>query len=181
MKKYIILSLVLLSYSLTYAQSNKLSGRFGFGLTSSYNSELRPLRIIPSVTYKAGKSQFEAGFGFNPFILMEQKILSGDLTYKYFPNGTAKKFSLYLLTRFSYIHDQRETYYPSTYNFLFLNGGYGIEIKASKNVSLGTNMTAGVLTFSKKSEIPYEAFAEQGFFDDLGYNLALQFNIGYRF
>jgi hypothetical protein len=181
MKKYILLTLILLSFTLIYAQSDEFPGRFGFALNSSFNSELKPLRIVPSLTYLAGKSQFEAGFGFNPFILKEQKILSGELIYKYFPNGIENKFNVYLSTRFSYIHDKRETYYPSTYNFLFLNGGYGIEIKASKNISLGTNISAGVFTFSKKSEIPYEAFARQGFFDELRFNLALQFNIGYRF
>jgi hypothetical protein len=181
MKKFILLTLVLFSYSLTYAQSDESSGRFGFSLNSSFNSELRPLRIVPSLTYMAGKSQFEAGFGFNPFILKERKTFSGELNYKYFPNGIKNKFNIYLLIRFSYIHDKRETYHPSTYNFLFINGGYGIEIKASKNVSLGTNISAGAFTFSKKSKIPYEAFAEQGFFGELGFNFALQFNLGYRF
>ncbi|MEZ4951439.1 MAG: hypothetical protein R2784_18940 [Saprospiraceae bacterium] len=98
------------------------------------------------------------GFGFNLSDRKFQKLVSSELNYKYFPNGTDKKFNLYLIARFSYIHSARDTYYPTNYNYLFLNGGYGIEIKAFKGAYIGTNISTGIFTYSKKSDIPYEVF-----------------------
>ncbi len=181
MKKYFLLSLFSLFHFLIYAQSNDSTGRFGFTLNSSLNGELYPIRIVPSLTYIKGKSQLELGFGFHPFIRKDQKMFSGELNHKYFPNGTENKFNTYLIIRFSYINNRLDTYYPSTYNYLFLNGGYGMEIKAFKGFFVGTNISAGTFTYSKKSSIPYEAFADQRLFYEFGFNLAFQFNIGYRF
>jgi len=36
-------------------------------------------------------------------------------------------------------------------------------------------------SYSKRSEIPFEGFAKKDLFDEFGFNLAFQFNIGYRF
>jgi hypothetical protein len=88
---------------------------------------------------------------------------------------------MFLITRFSYINDVKETYFPTTYNYLFLNGGYGFEINAFKGVYLGTNISIGVFTYGKNSENPYLNFAKNSMFDELGFDLAFQFNIGYRF
>lgn len=88
---------------------------------------------------------------------------------------------MYLIARFSYINSTRDTYYPTTYNYLFLNAGYGFEIKIFQGVYIGTNISTGIFTYSKKSDIPYEAFASQKLFDTLKFNLAVQFNVGYRF
>jgi hypothetical protein len=151
-------------------------------LNSSVNGELHPIRIVPSLTYSKGKNQLELGLGFNFTALRKsQKLLSSELNYKYFPNGTENKFNMYLIARFSYINSARDTYYPTNYNYLFLNGGYGFEIKANKRVYIGTNISTGIFTYSKKSDIPYEAFASQKLFDTFRFNLAFQFNVGYRF
>ena len=161
------------------AQSEHKDG-FGFALNSSMNGELYPIRVIPGATYLSGKSQFELGIGFHP-IIKDQRILSVDLNYKYFPNRTENKFNMYLITSFSYVNNKRDTYYSSTYNYLFLNGGYGFQINAFKGLYLGTNMGLGIFTYSKKSEIPYPSFATNNLFDEFGLNLAFQFNAGYRF
>jgi len=181
MKYYIFLSLISLIPFVANAQSNDSKGSFGFALNSSINGELYPIRIVPSLTYIKGKNQLELGFGFNPFTRKSQKLLSSEFNYKYFPNGTENKFNMYLIARFSYINSARDIYYPTNYKYLFLNGGYGIEIKAYKRVYIGTNISTGIFTYSKKSDIPYEAFASQKLFDTFRFNLAFQFNVGYRF
>lgn len=88
---------------------------------------------------------------------------------------------MYLITRLSYINSTQDTYYPTTYNYLFLNGGYGFEIKTLKGAYVGTNISTGIFTYSKQSDIPYEAFASQKLFNTFSFNLAFQFNAGYRF
>lgn len=181
MKNYIYLALIGLIPFAVKGQSNDSTASLGFALNSSVNGELYPIRIVPSVTYKKGKSQLEVGVGFNISDRKFQKIVSSELNYKYFPNGTENKFNLYLITRFAHVHSARDTYYPTQYNYLFLNGGYGFEINAFKGVYLGTNISTGVFTSSKSSEIPYESFASQKLFEDFGYNVAFQFNAGYRF
>lgn len=162
-------------------QSNDSTGSLGFALNSSVNGEIYPLRLVPSISYTKGKSQLEVGVGFNISDRKFQNIVSSELNYKYFPNGTENKFNLYLITRFTYVYIARDTYYPTKYNYLFLNGGYGFEINAFKGVYLGTNISTGVFTSSKSSEIPYDSFASQKLFETFGYNVAFQINLGYRF
>lgn len=181
MKYYIILTLISLLPFATHAQSGETRGSLGFALNSSINGELYPVRIVPSLTYIKGQNQLELGIGFNPFTRKTQKLISGELNYKHFPNGTENKFNMYLITRFSYINSARDTFYPTSYNYLFLNGGYGLEIKVYRGAYIGTNISSGMFTYSKKSDIPYEAFASQKLFDMLRFNLAFQFNVGYRF
>ena len=181
MKHYLLLILISLIPLFTQAQTSDTTGKFGFVMNSSLNGELNPIRLVPSVTYYKGNNQFELGLGLSPFIQKEQRILSCELNYKYFPNGTANKFNMYLITRFSYIHNERNTYFPTTYNYLFLNEGYGFEINAFKGLYLGTNISIGVFTYSKNSENPYPGFAKNKLFDELGFDLATQFNVGYRF
>lgn len=181
MKYYSFLLLISLIPYVAKAQSNDVKGSFGFALNSSLNGELYPVRIVPSLTYIKGKNLLELGFGFNPFFRNNQKLISGELNYKHFPNGTGNKFNMYLITRFSYINSARDTFYPSNYDYLFLNGGYGFEIKVFRGVYIGTNISTGIFTHSKKSNIPHEAFAGQKLFDTFEFNLAFQFNVGYRF
>ena len=166
---------------LSHSQSNDSTGRIRFALNSSINGEVYPIRLVPTLTYIQGNSQFELGGGIHPFIRKNQKIFSGELNYKYFPNGKDRKFNMYLIGRFSYIHNSRSTYYPSRYNYLFLNGGYGFQINASKKIYLGTNFTIGTFTYGKQSEIPYDSFKKKDLFKEFGFNLAFQFNIGFRF
>lgn len=181
MKRFVIAFIIGLVPLSSSAQSDSTKGQFGFALNSSMNGEVYPIRLVPSITYLKKKSQLELGFGIHPFIRKDQNIYSGEFNYKYFPNGTAKKFNMYLLGRLSYIHNPRDTFYPTTYNFLFLNGGYGFQLVPFKNAYLGTNMSVGIFTNNKKSEIPYNGFSEENLFDEFGFNLAFQFNMGYRF
>lgn len=181
MKYYLLLFFIGLAPSFTYAQAKDTTASIGFALNSSLNGELYPIRLVPSVTYLKGNSQFELGFGLHPFIRKDQRIFSGEFNYKYFPNGTVHKFRTYLLARLCYANNLRRTYYPTTYNFLFLNGGYGLEIGPPRGFYMGTNVSIGAFTYSKKSEVLYEFFATKKMFEEFGFNLAFQFNIGYRF
>jgi hypothetical protein len=181
MKKYLLITLIgLISFS-NYGQTTDSTGRFVFALNSSLNGELTPIRMVPSIAFLKGKSQFELGFGLNLFSRITHKILTGEFNYKYFPNGAENKFNMYLIGRFSYINNRRNYYYPSTYNYLFLNGGYGFQISPFKNAYLGTNISIGTFSYSKRSEVPYPSFTKTDLFDEFGFNLAFQFNLGYRF
>lgn len=181
MKGILLISFIILTPLLSKAQEKEPNGSFGFAINSSMNGEIYPIRLVPGITYLTGKSQWELGAGLHPYIHKDERILSCELNYKYFPNGTANKFNMYLLGRFSYVNNPKETYFPTTYNYLFLNGGYGFEINAFKALYLGTNISIGAFTYSKSSENPYLDFSKSNMFDELEFNLAFQFNIGYRF
>lgn len=183
MKYFIIFIGILFVPFLTNAQEIKTSDKkFGFSLVSSFNNEVNPIRLTPSVSYFSGNNQFELGVGFHPFIQQEQKIISSEFNYKYFPNGFHKKFNMYLMASFTYLNNRRETFYPATYNYLFLNGGYGVQVALSKNIYLGTNANFGIFTYSKKSDNPYINYAEgKGLFNEFGDNFELEFTFGYRF
>ena len=181
MKNYFLIILISLIPFFTQAQTSDSTGRFGFTVNPGMNTELSPIRIVPGITYFKGNSQLELGFGIHPFIQKDQKILSTELNYKYYPNGVENKFNMYLIAHFSYAHNSRDTYYPTTYNYLFLNGGYGFEINASKDVYLGTNVNIGTHTFSKKNESPANMLISSDLFDEFGVNFGAQVNIGYRF
>jgi hypothetical protein len=180
MKKYLFIAWLCLIPFINYSQTEDHPKGFGFALKSSFNGELDPIRFVPSVVYFKKNNQFELGVGFNPFGRDSQKQLSTEFNYKYFPNGFGKKFNMFLIVRASYVNSIGRTYYPTTYNYLFLNGGYGFEVIPFKNAFIGTNVTLGGYTYNKKSDIPYNAFESQKFFDELGMTLAFQFSIGYR-
>ncbi|WP_159038440.1 hypothetical protein [Brumimicrobium mesophilum] len=181
MKQYIIITLLGLFTFSTPVQSQDTPNGFGFAINSSLNGELDPIRIVPSIIYFNGKSQFELGMGFNPFGRQIDKLLSGEINYKYFPNGRDEKFNMFFISRITYVNNVKKTYYPTAYNYLFVHGGYGFEIIPFKNASIGTNVSLGAFTFDKKSEVPYDAFKSQIFFDEIGGSLAFQVSIGYRF
>ena len=180
-KHYIILHLIALMPILSIGQSSEAAGRFGVALNSSLNGELQTMRLVPSAVYTKGKHQFELGMGFNPLGREDQKLLSAEMNYKYHPNRMDQKFNMYLILRLSYVNRINKTYYPTTYNYLFANGGYGFDIKASERVFIGTNMSIGAYTFHKKSEVPYSEFSNQDLFDEFGLTLAFQFNVRYSF
>lgn len=181
MKYYLFLTLTCLIPLFAQAQTSETTGKFGFVMNSSLNGEVYPIRLVPSVTYYKGNNQFELGPGLHPFFQKGQTILSCELNYKYFPNGTVNKFNMYLVTRFSYVNNAKDTYFPTTYNYFFLNAGYGFEINPFKGAYIGTNISIGAFTYSKNSGNPYLNFAKKALFDELGFNLAFQFNVGYRF
>ncbi|MCB9793651.1 MAG: hypothetical protein H6741_13085 [Alphaproteobacteria bacterium] len=155
--------------------------RFGLALNSSVNGEVYPMRLTPTATVLLGKSQLEAGVGLHPFIRKDQRVWSGELNYKYFPNGLDNAIDLYLIGRFSYVNNARETYYPTTYHYLFLNAGYGMMLSHERGSYIGTNLSVGPYTYARRSENPYEGFDDDALFDKVGFNLAFQFNVGYRF
>ena len=181
MKHYLFILLFSSISFLSKAQTSDSTGSLGFTINSSMNGELYPFRIVPSLTYFKGKSQLELGFGIHPLIRKDQKILSGELNYKYYPNGTNNKYNLYFITRFSYVHNKRDSYYPTTYKYLFLNGGYGLEINPFKEAYFGTNISIGTFSYKKDTENPYNTHAPEKLFDAFGFDLAFQFNVGYRF
>ena len=181
MKQYIIITLFGLIPFINFSQSKDATNGFGFVVNSSFNAELYPVRIVPSVIYFKRNNQFELGVGFNPLSRQTQKLLSSEFNYKYFPNGIGKKLNMFFIARLSYVRSTRNNFYPTTYNYLFINGGYGFEIKPSKNMFIGTNVTLGGYTFNKRSETPYTAFESQNLFKEVGLNVAFQFNIGYWF
>lgn len=181
MKQYLLVTLLVLIPIINYGQSEEAHKGFGFTINSSINEELYTARIVPSVVYTKGNNQFELGMGFNPSDRQIQKLLSSEFNYKYFPNGFNKKYNMYLITRVLFVNRKNKTFYPTAYNYLFVNGGYGFEVIPFKNAFIGTNVCLGTFTFSKKTEILYDAVSSQNLFDEIGLNLAFQLNVGYRF
>jgi len=163
------------------AADGEPAGRFGVALNTSFNGEVYPLRLVPTGTYAIGKSQLEAGVGFHPFIRKEQRVFSGEFNAKYFPNGTERALSLYLIGRLAYLNNDLETYYPTTYHYLFLNVGYGLVLSTNGRSYVGTNVTGGLFTYARRSDNPYPGFDRNGLFQKVGVNVACQFDVGYRF
>ncbi|WP_070137836.1 hypothetical protein [Crocinitomix algicola] len=155
--------------------------RIGVSTTAIYNGELQLMHVVPSLTMQHLKSELELGVGFHPFINPHQTLLSGELIYKNYPNGNNEKFNFYFLGHLSFVSNKRNYYYPTRYNYFFLAGGYGFDIKVSKNIYLGTNFSYGVNTFQKKSTVPYESFSRIEFFEEFNTHLGCQFKLGYRF
>jgi len=173
--------LVCLLPTTSHAEAPDDEGRLGIALNSSINGEVYPMRLVPTATFLVKKSQLEAGVGLHPFIRKDQRVLSGELNYKYFPNGLDNALNLYVIGRFSYVNNARETHYPTTYHYLFLNGGYGLMLRGNGKMYLGTNVTTGPFTYARRSENPYQGFESDRLFDKTGFNLAFQFNVGYGF
>jgi hypothetical protein len=182
MRRYYLVLLTLLIPLCAVAEPAEPASGFGVAVNSGLNGEVYPLRLIVTGLYYHGSSQFELGFGFHPSIRTDQTILSGDFNYKFYPNGITSKFNMYLLGTLSFINNARQTFYPTSYNYLFLNGGYGFEVIAIAGAYLDTNVSFGAFTYSKTSENPAESYLNaERMFEAFGMNISLQFNVGYRF
>ncbi|CAD5254203.1 MULTISPECIES: hypothetical protein [unclassified Imperialibacter] len=183
MKHFFLILLASLIPYLSSAQKIDSPGNsWGFALNSSFNTEVDAVGLVPSASYYKGKSQFELGVGFYPFVVNNQRIVSGNFNYKYFPNGADDKFNLFLMMSTAYVNQLRKTYYPATYQYLFLSGGYGMQIRLIKGAYLGTSINLGTFTHSKRTENPYKNYlGTQNLFDEFGMNLDFQVNVGYRF
>ncbi|MEO9476238.1 MAG: hypothetical protein ABJG41_11910 [Cyclobacteriaceae bacterium] len=180
MKRSLLISLILFAPLAHHAQTSvENGGKWSVALNTGFNGELYAFQATPSLGYFKNNSQLELGLGFNPFDRVDQTLLSGDINYKYFPNGIAQKFNLYFITQLSIIHNQRNTYYPATYNYLFMNAGYGFQIKLFEGAYLGTNVKIGTFTYNKTSENPYEGFHSTAFFDEAGFILDFQIHLNY--
>lgn len=179
MIRSLLITLPLLLPLAHHAQTidSKNTSQLGFSLNMGFDGELYDFQVTPSLVYLKGNNQVELGLGFNPFDRADQTLLSGDISYKYFPNGPGGKFNLYLVSQLAIIHNQRNTYYPAAYNYLFLHAGYGFQIKLFKGAYLGTNVKMGTFTYDKSSENPYEGFHSIDFFDEVGFNLGFQLHI----
>jgi len=183
MKCYLLIIAMSLTPPLLNAQkSDSKANGFGLAFSSNMNSEVNSILIVPGVSYYKRKSQLELGVGFNAFNQKDQRIISGEFNYKYFPNGRENKFNMYLMMSFAYINQWRKTFYPATYQYLFLIGGYGFQIRTSKGMYMGTNVNIGTFTNRKRSENPLnEYYGNINLFDEFGLSLASQLNVGYYF
>lgn len=183
MKKYIFITLIGLISLVSEAQTQDATGKLGFTVNFSINGELLLFRATPSVTYTKGKNQLELGVGMHPFNLKQERLLSFELNHKYYPNGQSNKYNMYFISRAMFVNNKRKTFYPTTYNYLFMNAGYGFDVIPIPNYGfyMGTNMTVGAFSYSKQSDTPHEIFEHQSMFKKFGYNFAFQANLGYRF
>ncbi|MFQ3229929.1 hypothetical protein [Reinekea sp.] len=187
MKHYLKLSLLatllcLVPFSVAFADSNPHKHKFGVATNAAMNGQVLPLRLITTGTYSHGLNQFELGLGIHPLIRQELGLISADFNYKVFPNGRSNKFNLYLMGNLTYISTRRETFFPTTFNYLFLHAGYGIELSATGGFYLDTNVSFGGFTYSKISENPASSFLDaQRLFEDFGTSINLQIGAGCRF
>lgn len=155
--------------------------RWGVALNTSVNGEVMAMRLVPSATLRLGKTQLEAGVGLHPYIRTDQRVLSGELNAKVFPNGTGNALDLYLIGRAAAVRNQLQTHYPTTLHHLFLLGGYGLQLTRPQGVSVGTNVAIGPTTRSRTTTNPYPGVADDRMFDELGVALAFQFHLGMAF
>ncbi|MEM6345762.1 MAG: hypothetical protein AAF927_17850 [Bacteroidota bacterium] len=163
------------------AQSNHLAGRFGLEINSGLSSEIPSIRLGPSLTYLKGKNQFNLGLGFAPSASNERQVFSVDYRNKYFLNGMDKKYSLYLTNGFSFVRKERDAFFNTTHNYLFFDVGYGFQVNVIGNIYLGTNISAGPFSYHRYSENPIDEFAMVQLFQEWGFHVSGQFNLGYRF
>jgi len=180
-----LLLIIMLSLVLNLLNAQKIDSKdngFGLALSSYINSEVNSIIIVPGAYYYRRKSQLELGVGFDSSIQKDQRIITGEFNYKYFPNGRVNKFNMYLIMSFAYINQLRKTYFPASYQYLFLNGGYGFQISTFNRVYIGTNINIGAFTNRKRSENPNKEYnGNENLFDDFGLTLVCQLNVGYSF
>lgn len=183
MKKRHFLAIFILLSMKVCSQVEVRETPFGFTLNVSQDGEFSTPRIVPSLSYTNANNQVEIGLGFQVFGLDQEVQYSLELNHKYYPNARNNKFSFYLLTHGALVHSDLNTYYPASYNYLFLSLGYGFEIKPQPQYGLylGTNMSLGGYTYNKQSETAPEMFRRQAWFEDFGYYLSLQAAVGWRF
>jgi hypothetical protein len=157
-------------------------GEFGLALYSGFNGEVYAIRLGLGGTYTWDIWQFELGLGIHPVVQSDQSVFSVDHNTKLFPNGLGNKVNFYFLGNLAYVYNHRETFFPTTYNYIFFNAGYGFEVMIVENLYLDTNVSYGGFTYSKTTDNPAQSYldAEQLFLD-YGSNLAFQLNLGYRF
>lgn len=169
--------------SMAYAQNSVQADRgFGVAINSAFNGQVLPFRTIATGLYYQGAHQLELGLGIHPFIRKEQSIVSADMNYKLFPNGRHNKLNLYLLADISYINTRRETFYPTTYHYLFLHGGYGVELNGFAGTYIDTSVSFGGFTYKKTSENPASSYLDADqFFKEVASSMNLQVSVGYRF
>ncbi|MBR9917511.1 hypothetical protein GYB29_07485 [bacterium] len=180
-KHFLLSCIICLQLLPLSAQDSKKSVKLGVAVNSDFNTELRTYSLSPTLIYLKNKSQYELGMGLNPLDLSQQRILSTELNHKFFPNGMENKYRLYFVSQLKYAKQLRKNYFNSTYNYLFLNAGYGLNVNPSEKFYLSTDVKAGIFSFSNESENPFPAVKEQSLFEEIGFNLTFGFNLGYLF
>jgi hypothetical protein len=79
MKFHVLIILInLIPYIGSAQKSDSISSGYGFALNSGYNTEVDAIGFLPGAFYHRGKSQFELGVGLYPFVLKDQRIVSGE-------------------------------------------------------------------------------------------------------
>lgn len=162
-------------------QVKNQKGSIGLGINASINGEFNQVCLGPNILYSKGKRQFELGLAFNPFSNQNEEILGAAFTFKYYPSNRDRKFNAYLLTGFGFTHNSRNYYFPSVYNYISLNAGYGIEISLSPKAYLGSSVSLAAFSYNKESENPSIAFSKQSFFEEYGFSPLIQVSVGYLF
>lgn len=157
--RHILFILVFALFSIhTSAQNTVPEKALGFALNTNLNGEFYLFQCTPSLLYSKGKHQVELGLGFNPTNRQTQKLLNTDINYKFYPNDRGEKYNLFFFSNLTYLHRSVKSYYPAKYNYFFLNGGYGLEVKPLENFYLSTSVSAGTFTYNKRSETQYILF-----------------------
>ena len=89
---------------------------------------------------------------------------------------------MYLLANLSYLNLSRDTFYHTTYEYVFLQGGYGIELNGFAGFYMDTNVSFGGFTYRKNSDNPAGSLLDsQRFLQEFGPSISIQAGLGYRF
>ncbi len=123
---------------------------YGFSLNLSVSPDGLPASVLFTLNYK--KHQFELGprFGLGSFAVgAYQKVIGGELNYKFYPTGDEKWFSHYVLFHVGYFYrklNYSTVFEPSATETKTSNEtslGYGIKFTIIKGFYLGSNIGLG--------------------------------------
>ncbi|MFK7784210.1 MAG: hypothetical protein AB8B56_03790 [Crocinitomicaceae bacterium] len=167
---------------------------FGVAINSGAIKGPESMYIAPTALLQFSKHQVEAGFTIHPLMIEGyNRMLGAEVSHKYFPFGLDKRFSMYLMSNFTYtwnhvefrgFNDQAgsESGYENNQNYISLMGGLGVQVKIFGNAYIGTNLNVGANTSSATLKLgPGPEFSYRSMFDDYGLDGAIRLNIGYRF
>lgn len=78
---------------------------YGFALNLSVTSDGLPASVLLTVNYKKHQIDLGPRFGLGSFAVGSyQKVIGGELNYKFYPNGDTKWFSSYALFHMGYFY-----------------------------------------------------------------------------
>lgn len=158
--------------------------RYGFALNLSITSDGLPASVLLTVNYKKHQIDLGPRFGLGSFAVgWYQKVIGGELNYKFYPTGDQKWFSSYALFHVGYFYrrlNYSTVFEPSaketkisTETYL----GYGVKFTIVKEFYLGTYVGLG--WYQSKTDIVDGILSDKRTNNGLGYISSVF--VGYKF
>lgn len=124
--------------------------RYGFALNLSYTSDGLPASVLFTINYKKHQVDLGPRFGLGAWAVGSyQKVIGGELNYKFYPTGDEKWFSHYALFHMGYFYrrfNYSTVFEPSATETKISTEaylGYGLKFTIIKGFYLGTYIGLG--------------------------------------